>query len=138
MPLFEEGNPGGPGRPRGSRNRPRGHFLFEDVDDEAAQNAVTKVLEAAGKGDLRAAELLFKYMCPRPKGRAVNIEVPRIEKPIDLVAAQAAVVEAVASGGITPEEGAHVANVMEKHRLAIETASHEPRLTALEEKRGLR
>ena len=136
MPKFEVGNPGGPGRPRGSRSMAR--FIFEEIGEEAAQTVLDKVLEAAQNGDLRAAELLFRHMYPRRKGRPVNFEVPRIEKPKDLVAAQAAVVEAVACGDLTPQEGSDVANVMEKHRLAIETADHEPRITALEHSRGLR
>ena len=46
----------------------------------------------------------------------------------------AAIVEAVAGGDVTPEEGAAVAAVVETHRRAIETEDLERRLAALEAK----
>ena len=76
-------------------------------------------------------------MCPRRRGRPVNFEVPRIEKPHDLVSAQAALVEPVTSGELTPQEGSDVANIMEKHRHAIETTDLEARIVALEKGVGL-
>jgi hypothetical protein len=49
--------------------------------------------------------------------------------------AQAAVVQAVADGELTPEEGAAITNILEARRKAIETQVHESRISALESKR---
>ena len=68
----------------------------------------------------------------------VVLDLPPLEQPGDLINAYSTLVAAIGSGEVSPEQGARVAEVLERKRLAIETASHEQRLVALEEKRGLK
>src|SRR5690242_15773780 len=126
MAKFEVGNPGGPGRPRGSRTVSR--FIFEEIGEEAAQKVMNKVVAAAENGDLRAAELLFRHMCPRRKGRPVNFDMPPVRKAQDVLTAQEAVIGAIGEGTLTPEEGASVSAVLESQRQAIEMVEFEVRL----------
>jgi hypothetical protein len=44
------------------------------------------------------------------------------------------VVQAVAGGELTPEEGTSIANILEARRKAIETLDHESRISGLESK----
>jgi hypothetical protein len=81
---------------------------------------------------MRAAEILLKRLWPERKGRPINVELPVMETPGDLVKAVGAVTNAVAQGDITPEEGQALAGIIETHRRAIETEDLERRLAAIE------
>ena len=48
------------------------------------------------------------------------IDLPGIETPADLVAAQAAVLSAIAAETITPQDGVALSTVLERHRRAFE------------------
>ena len=65
MPKFENGHPGGPGRPRGSRN-----IVNQRLDELAAAGAdamVQKVVDAASNGDLAAARLVLSRIWSAPR-----------------------------------------------------------------------
>ena len=136
MPKFEEGNPGGPGRPRGSRTLRR--FIFDKIGEEAAETVVNKVVEAARNGDLRAAELLFRHMCPRRKGQPVEFDLPPMRVAEDIVPVHAALLEAIGAGELTPDEGTAVSGVLEQQRRSIELAEIARRLEALETEFGVK
>lgn len=126
---FARGNPG---RPRGSK-----HAALQLLDQIGADNAETvmrKVCELAKGGDMRAAELVLKRLWPERKGRPVPFAMPEVREPRDVVAAIAAVTQAVADGDLSPEEGQAVAAVLETQRRVIETAELERRIAALEGK----
>jgi hypothetical protein len=92
-----------------------------------------RVVENAKGGDLRAAEVLLRRLWPERKGRPVEVALPPVASAADLVPALAAVVAAMGSGELTPEEAQAVAGVLEAQRKAIETAELEARVAALEE-----
>jgi hypothetical protein len=123
------GNPAG--RPKGSRHAALLHL--DALGAEGAADVLKKVLEGAKGGDMRAAEILLRRLWPERKGRTIGMDLPVPESSADLVKATAAIVDAVASGDVTPEEGAAVAAIVETHRRAIETEDLERRLAALEE-----
>jgi hypothetical protein len=114
---FQPGNPGGPGRPTGSRNK------------------ATLALDKLAEGDARAAELILSRVWPPRKGRPVAMRLPAIETAADLVKALGAVADAVAAGDLTPDEGAGMAAVLETKRRAVETVELEARIAALEQER---
>ena len=68
--------------------------------------------------------------------RSSFIEVTPISTAADTVAATGAVVAAVATGAISPEEGQAVAGVIEFQRRAIETNDLAARIEALERGAG--
>ena len=130
---FKAGNPGGPGRPAGSRNAAT--IALDKIADSAGEAILKKMVEAAEDGDLRAADLVLSRIWPARKGRPISLELPKIETAADLVAGLGRVADAVAAGDITPDEGQAVSAVLETKRRAIETLELETRITALEKER---
>jgi len=130
MPRFEKGNPGGPGRPRGSRNTV--NAILDQLAVEGAETMVKKMIEAADGGDRVAARLVLSRIWSAPKGRAVAIELPEIRTPADLLVAHAAVMKAIADQTITPQDGAALSSVLETHRRAFELVAQEQKVEALE------
>jgi hypothetical protein len=130
---FEPGNPGGPGRPAGSRNKAT--LALDKIADDAGEDILNKMVEAAKDGDLRAAELVLQRIWPARKSRPIALTLPAIQSASDVVAAVGAVADAVGAGEITPDEGHAVASILEAKRRAIETVDLESRLSALEQER---
>lgn len=131
---FEKGNPGGPGRPAGSRNRAT--LLLDKLAETDGRDILTKTIEAAKGGDLRAADIVLSRVWPvRRGGRPVTFELPSIETASDIVKAVGSVATAVAGGELTPEEGNAVAAILEVKRKAIETTDLETRIQALEQRK---
>jgi len=63
-------------------------------------------------------------------------DLPPIKRGRDLVTAQATVLEAIAKGSITPDEGSAVATVLDAHRRATELAELVERVGSLEVRFG--
>ena len=127
---FKLGNPGGPGRPTGSRNAAT--LLLDQLAEGDAQAVLEKQLELAKGGDQRAAEIVLSRVWPVRKGRPVTLAIPPITTAADIVAALGAVANAMAAGEITPDEAASVASVLEVKRRSIETADLAARIEAIE------
>lgn len=128
--TFKKGDPGGPGRPRGSRNAV--NLILDQLAIDGAETMVKKMIEAAGEGDRVAARLVLNRIWSAPKGRSIGIELPAIRKPADLLAAHAKVTEAIAAETITPQDGAALSAVLETHRRAFELCAQEERVEKLE------
>lgn len=131
---FQPGNPGGPGRRAGSRNKAT--LALDKMAEDDAKDIARKLLDAAKGGDMRAVELVLARVWPVRKGRPVSLPLPPIETASDVVKALGMVASAVGAGEITPEEGTAVAGVLEIKRKAIETSELEARIVALEEERS--
>jgi hypothetical protein len=104
--------------------------------DGAASELLERMIESAKGGDMRAAELILSRVWPVRKGRPVSLALPAIKTSADLVVAMGALADAVASGEVTPDEGAAVTTILEAKRRAIETNDLEQRISALEKERG--
>ena len=127
---FEIGNPGGPGRPRGSRNRL--NQLLDQLGEANAQEILGKVIDAAREGDGKAQALILKRLWSAPKGRPVEIDLPVVNEPADLLQAYAHVVGAVADQEISPAEAQEVSTLLEAHRRAFELVDQGERMEKLE------
>ena len=130
---FQPGNPGGPGRPAGSRNKAT--LALDALADGDAEAILQKQIEMAKDGDQRAAEVILSRVWPARKSRAINLDLPPVNAPADIVPALGRIADAVARGEITPDEGAAVAAVLEGKRKAIETTDVLARIEALERRR---
>ena len=130
MPRFEKGKPGGPGRPPGLRNKTT--QLLDTIAKEGTERVIRTVQDKAEKGDMYAAALMLARTWPRRKGRPVEMDLPSVADTGGLVAAQAAVVAAMARGTLSPDEAVAVSSVLEIQRRAIETHDHERRISELE------
>lgn len=126
----ESGNP--KGRPPGSRHAAL--LALDAIGSKAAQDVLNRVVTAAKAGDARSAEILLRRVWPERKGRAVEFDLPSINTAADVPKALSAVIAAMASGELTPDEASIIAGVIEIKRRAIETEDIERRLTALEER----
>jgi hypothetical protein len=102
------------------------------MEDDAAA-VVTAVLEAAKAGDITAARIILDRVVPARKGRPIKFTLPALETASEIVRGLGAIIEAVADGTLTPDEGAAVANLMEIKRKAVETVEIERRVAALEQ-----
>ena len=108
---FQPGNPGGPGRPAGSRNKAT--VVLDQLADAGGREILEKLIDAAKGGDMRAADLVLSRIWPVRKGRPITLELPPIETAADIVSALGKVADAVAAGDVTPDEASAVAHVLE-------------------------
>jgi hypothetical protein len=106
--------------------------MADKLMEADAADVVRAVLEAAKAGDMGACRLVLERVAPVRKGRPVVFDLPPVETAADVLAALGAVVQAVAAGELTPDEGATVAGLLDVQRRAIETTDLEARIAALE------
>jgi hypothetical protein len=124
---FAEGNPG---RPRGARHKATIAALA--LLDGEAEALTRKAVTMALAGDATALRLCLERIAPPRRDAPVQFELPRMETAQDAAKAAGAVLEAVATGDLTPSEGAHVMGLIEAYRRALETTELEARIRALE------
>ncbi len=130
MSKFEKGHPGGPGRPRGSRNAV--NQMLDGLAEAEAGTVLRKILDAAAEGNAAAARLVMSRIWAAPKGRAMQIELPEIDTPDDLLAAHAAVAAAVGDGRLTAQDGASLSTMLDTHRRAFELVAQEEKAVELD------
>lgn len=82
---------------------------------------------------LMALRWLGDRVAPVPKTPPIRLDLPSIAKAEDIPAAMVRIIEAVAAGEVTLEQGQGLAALLEGQRKAIETADLETRLKRLEE-----
>jgi len=128
--TFEKGWAGGPGRPRGSRNKV--NLLLDQLAEGEIEALMAKALEAAREGDAGTRNMILKQVWSRPRSRPVEIELPAIAKPQDLIPAHAAVLAAMSAQELSPAEASEVTAVLEAQRRAFELCEQEERMEKLE------
>ena len=124
---FMKGNPG---RPRGARHKTT--LAIDALLDGEAEALTRKAVELAKGGDTVALRLCMDRLCPPRRDRPVSFTLPAIKTVADVVKASAALLEAVASGELTPSEAAEIAKLLDTHTRAVEAFDLEERLRALE------
>lgn len=129
---FAPGNRLGRGRAAGSRNQAT--IALQELLDDAGKSLTRHCIAMAYDGDPTALKLCMERLIPPRKDRPVLLRLPKINSAAEVSKATAAVLQAVAGGEITPDEGQAVNSIIETRRRAIETAEFESRLAALEEK----
>jgi hypothetical protein len=127
---FQPGNTLGRGRPAGSRNK--ASLAIEALLDGEAEKLTRKCIELALDGDAAALRLCMERIAPARRGRPISINLPPIRKIDDLICALSAVIAAMASGEITPDEAATAAGIFEVKRKTLEMAELEQRMVAIE------
>jgi hypothetical protein len=103
---FRKGESGNPaGKPKGCRNR--AGLLLDAISDDDLQAIFAKLVEQAKAGDTTAAKLLLDRLLPVPRASAVTLDLPSLANGTarSKAAALVAVLDAVATGQLTPEEG---------------------------------
>jgi hypothetical protein len=126
MPKFEKGRSGNPGgRPR---RKDSGAALRKAISD-AAPGVVEAMVKAALNGDTTAARILLDRSVPvlKPIDRAVPVPLGS-----DLAQASRVILDGLASGALTPDQGAALAGIVASLARTLELVEFEERLSALE------
>src|SRR5258708_4758964 len=114
------------GKLPGTRNRAT--LLKAAPESEEGPAMARIVIDKALAGDVVTARFCLDRLEPRPRGRAIAIDLPEGARARDVVAAFDATVQAMASGEITPDEAVQVTRVLDGRRKAIEAAWRESRM----------
>jgi hypothetical protein len=135
--LWKPGQSGKPaGKPKGTRHHAT--RLAEALIDGSGELLVKKCVEMALGGDAAAMRLAMERLCPPRRERPVNIAMPKISVAADLIAAAAALTDAVAEGEVTPGEAASLSMLVGNTAKAIETFELAERLAKLEEQMAVK
>lgn len=133
---FKRGQSGNPaGKPKGARHKTT--LLAEKLMQADAKAIVKAVLDSAKGGDMTAARIVLDRIVPARRDNPVSFELPKIESATDAVAAQTAILSAVANGEITPGEAAEVSRLIDGFVKTIELTEIDERLKRLEGRAGL-
>jgi hypothetical protein len=122
--------PGNPGKPKGTRHKATQAALT--LLDGEVEGLTRKAVELALEGDTTALRLCLERIAPPRKDAPVTFDLPPLKSAADAAQAAGAVLNAVAVGGLTPTEGAHIMALVETYRRTLETSSLEARVVALE------
>jgi hypothetical protein len=121
----QSGNPGGK-RP-GTRNRAT---LIREAFAEGEEMTVARaVIDKAKTGDTVSARFLLGLLCPRPRGRAIVLDLPVDMSAGDTVAAFNATLQAMAAGEITPDEALTVTRMLDGRLEALNAFKLQRELT---------
>jgi hypothetical protein len=122
--------PGNPGKPKGTRHKATQAALA--LLDGEAEALTRKAVDMALAGDGAALRLCLERIAPPRRDAPVSFDLPPMQSAADAAKAAGAVLDAVAMGDLTPQEGAHIMALVETYRRTLETTELEARVTALE------
>ncbi len=121
---FVPGQSGNPaGKVPGTRNRAT--LLRAALDSEDGPAMARVIIDKAVAGDVVTARFCLDRLEPRPRSRAITIDLPEDSRAHDVLVAYDATVQAMMDGEITPDEAAQVTRVLDGRRKAIEAAWRE-------------
>ncbi len=121
--------PGQSGNPTGKKPGTRNHatLLREALNEGEDRTAARIVIDKALAGNLVAARFVVDRLMPRPRSRAIELDLPDGAGAGDIVTAYDATVQAMATGDITPEEALTVTRVLDGRLRALKAAREEVR-----------
>jgi hypothetical protein len=70
---------------------------------------------------------------PQRRDNYINLDLPKISEPKDLIEAASCVINSVQTGNLTPTEGSKVMSLLESCQKVFETVELADRLDALEQ-----
>ena len=96
----------GNGRPKGARNRR--HRELEQYARSRSMKLLETIVTAAEKGDMIAAKIIMDRVWPKPRTAPITLDLPKTETPADVRAAMLDIIQRVADGEITTDDGASI------------------------------
>jgi hypothetical protein len=121
---------GNAGRKLGSKNRVT--VIASSLLEGETEALVRKAVELAKAGDRDMLKFLLGRVLPRE--RTIKFDLPPMDFADDGVAALGSIMRAVSEGGLTPSEGAALAQIVNSYTAAIDLADAVKRLDVLEAK----
>jgi hypothetical protein len=111
--------PGASGNPAGKKPGTLNHAtrLKALLDDGDFETAARHIVERARKGDFAAARFLVDRLDPKPRGRAITLDLPPNASSPERFAA---LTQAMCRGEVTPDEAKTIAAVLEAEDKARE------------------
>jgi hypothetical protein len=128
---FQPGNKYGCGRPPGSRNQVASKS--QTILEEHEEILIKKCVHMALQENVTALRLCIERLEPILRQRTPRFKMPSLTSMAGVDAASGAVINGVARGRLTTEQGEAFTEMLEGRRKIIETAQFEGRLKALEE-----
>ena len=133
---FQKGVSGNPkGRPKGSRNKLT--QLGQRLLETDAEEIVIAIIEKAKAGDSAAQRLCLERIIPPMRSRAIQIVLPMLETPKDILKGHDVLFEALGRGDLTLEELDRLSDILENKRKAIETVVLAEEMERIKEHIGL-
>jgi hypothetical protein len=130
--TFAKGNSANPaGKPKGTLHRATRAVLA--MMEGEAEAITRKAIDLALAGDSVAMRLVMERLVSPVRERPVSLALPKINVAADLIAAAAALTDAVAVGEVTPNEAASLSQLVGNVAKAVETFELSERLAKLEE-----
>ena len=122
------------GNPKGTKtgSRHRVTQAAENVLNGESEALSRKLIERALAGDVNALRICMDRILPPRKDRTIAMKLRGIKRPSDLIKIMHQITQAVAKGGISPQEGSQLSNMVEVQRRTLETGDVAKRLEALE------
>jgi hypothetical protein len=127
---FPPGNRFGRGRPKGSRNKRSA--LAQEILDQYSDSLIKKCIAQGLAGDTRALGLCMERILPALREPGVRLKLPKLNHLDDVNLAKQRVLQAIATGNITPVEGETIASILENYGKTIEGQEMEERISQLE------
>jgi hypothetical protein len=127
---FEAGNKVGRGRLPGSRNK-RTRFL--EALEKNGLALIQQCQVQALKGDPTSMKLCIERLVPPCKPSGSRFPFPPVQTTEDLTRAFSALVQALAQGKLSAQEGEAISRILENQRRAMEAHEFDARLRALEQ-----
>jgi hypothetical protein len=125
---FLPGQSGNPtGKAPGTRNRPT---RLRELLTEGEDRIIGRVLiDKAKAGDAVAARFVIAHLMPRPRSRAIELDLPEGTWAGDIVASFNATMVAMAAGEITPDEALTITRTFDGRLKALKAFEFERHLT---------
>lgn len=133
--AFKPGQSGNPrGKPAGTRSKSTQLLLA--LMEGGAEKITQAVIEAAQGRDLMATKIILDRVVPPATVRPMHVDLPDTSTSEGVVAAQSAILQALAAGDLLPGEVTTSRTIVEAKRRAIETQELAYRITQLENRHG--
>jgi hypothetical protein len=133
---FPPGNTASSGRPPGSRNQAT--QAAQGLFSENSEAVSKKCLVLAMQGNSTALRLCMERVLPACKSMPSQFKLPKVRGLADLPKAAEAILQAVANGELTPDQGERMMALLERYRAIRETAELVPRVETLERQNKIR
>jgi hypothetical protein len=125
---FAKGNPG---KPKGARHKRT--LIAERLPNEQFEEVITAVYRAARDDrDMAAARILCDRLWPVRKVLPAPFSIQRCTDARGIIQALGDIIQAVACGELTIDEGQGLAALLDTQRKTIETQELQERIEALE------